>query len=208
MRPVPIPEYRAREAQPKGKQQIEHALFRSLLGAVRHFVQFFLADHVDGCFHQVAHHRFHVAAYVADFRVLRSFHFDERAACEARQPPRNFRLPHAGRANHQNVLWQYVFRDFRRQLLAAHAVAQRHGHGPLGRILPDDIFVEFRHDFPRRHVIEGGEKFLSFDGFGPVPSRRENHFLFSLARHELLSSFDAQKPFGAFLRPVPRALRP
>src|SRR6202158_1013308 len=153
------------------KQEVEHAFFRGLLGAVGDFVEFFLADHVDGGLYEVADHRLHIAADVSDFRVFRSFNLDERAAGEARQAARDFRFSDAGGANHQNVFGQNVLGDFRRKLLAADAVAQSDSDGALGRSLPDDVLVELRHDFARRHVIEGGEKFLSLDGLGAVASR-------------------------------------
>src|SRR5467141_2735930 len=160
-----------RRRRRRRKQQIEHAFFRGLLGAVGDFVEFFLADHVDGSLDEIAHHRFHIAADVADFGVFRSFDLDERAAREARQAARDFRFSDAGGANHQNVFGQNVFGDFRRKLLAADAVAQGHGDGALRGSLPDDVLVELRHDFARRHVIEGGEKFLSLYGLGAVASR-------------------------------------
>src|SRR5467141_2240177 len=168
------------------KQEVEHAFFRGLLGAVGHFVEFFLADHVDGGLEEVADHRFHIAADVPDFRVFRSFDLDEGAAGETRQAARDFRFSDAGGANHQNVFGQNVFGDFRRKLLAADAVAQGHGAGALCGSLPDDVLVELRDDFARRHVIEGGEKFLSLDGLGAIASRCVNHFFFRLSGHELL----------------------
>ncbi len=144
------------------QQQIQHALFGGLFGAVGHLVQFFFADHVDGGFHQVAHHRFHVAADITHFGVLRSFDFYEWATRQPRQPARNFRLAHAGWPDHQNILRQHVFRDLRRQFLPAHAIAQRHRHRALGRCLPHDVLIEFRHDFARRHVIQRRQQFRLF----------------------------------------------
>ncbi len=188
------------------KQEIEHAFFRGLLGAVGDFVEFFLADHVDGSLDEIADHRFHIAADVADFGVFRSFDLDERAAGEARQPARDFCFSHAGRPNHQNILGQNVFRDFRWQLLAAHPVAQRNGYSALCRRLPDNVLVEFQDDFARRHVVESGEKFLPLDGLGAVASRCVDHFFFRLTRHELLSSFDARKPLCVFSRLAPGVL--
>ena len=44
------------------EQQVEHALFGGLFGALGHFVELLLAHHVDGGLHQVAHHGFNVAA--------------------------------------------------------------------------------------------------------------------------------------------------
>src|SRR5258707_873497 len=139
-------------------------------------------------FHQVAHHGFHVAADVADFGVFRSLHFHKRAAGEASQAPRDLRFADAGRADHQNIFRQDVFRNFGWQLLAAHAVAQCHGDGAFRCILPDDILVELRHDFARRHVVERGKKLFSLRRRGAIASGRQNYFFFRLAWHESFCS--------------------
>ena len=139
------------------QKKIEQALFSSLLGALGHLVQFFLADHVDGVFHEVAHHGFHVAAHIADFRVFRSFHLYEGAARQPRQPARNFRLPHAGGPDHQNIFRQNFFRHFGSKLLPAHAIAQRDGYSALGGILPDDVLIELDDDFARRQLVKRGD---------------------------------------------------
>src|SRR5256885_1729583 len=138
------------------KQEIEHAFFRGLLGTVGDFVEFFLADHVDGSLDEIANHRFHIASDVADFGVLGSFDLDKGAAGEACQAARDFRFSHAGGPNHQNVFGQNVFSDLRRKLLAADPVAQGHGDGALCGCLPDDVLIEFQDDFARRHVIKSG----------------------------------------------------
>ena len=143
-----------------GSKQIQHAFFGGLFGAIGNFVQFFLAHHVDGRFHQIADHGFHVAAHVADFGVLRRFHLHERAARQARKAARNFRLAHAGRPDHQNILGQNIFGHFGRKLLAAHAVAQGDGDGALCGGLPDDVFVELDDDFARRHARRTREEAL------------------------------------------------
>src|SRR5256885_1445606 len=188
------------------KQEIEHAFFRGLLGAVRDFVEFFLSDHVDGGFHKIADHRFHIAPHVTNFRVFRSFDLDEGAAGEAGQAARDFCLSHAGGANHQNVLGQNVFGDFRRKLLAADSIAQSDGDGALRRGLPGDVFVELGGAFPPRQIIESGEKFLPLDGLGAVASRCVGQFLFGLTGHELLGSFDARKHLVVFSRRATRFL--
>ena len=59
-----------RRGRRRGKQEIEHALFRSLFGAVGDFIELFLADHVDGGFHEIADHGFHIAPDVTNFRIF------------------------------------------------------------------------------------------------------------------------------------------
>ena len=125
-----------------------------MLRAIRHFIQFFLSHHIDGGFHQIADHGFNIAPHVADFRVFGGFDLHEWAARQARKSPGNFGFAHAGRANHQDILGQHVFSNFRRQLLSAHTIAQRNRNCALGRILPDDIFIELRDDFARGHVVK------------------------------------------------------
>src|SRR5712672_2338106 len=63
-------------------------------------------------------------------------------------------------------------------------MAQRHGHGTLGRFLAHDIFIELRNDFARGHIVEGGERLLRLRGRSAVSSRRENDLFFRLGWHE------------------------
>ena len=103
---------------------------------------------------QIAHHGFDVAADVAHFGVLRGFHLDERAPGQPREPPRNFRFSHSGRPDHQNIFRQDVLGHLGRELLPAHAVAQRDGDRALRRGLPDDVLVQLDDDFARRQLVE------------------------------------------------------
>ena len=125
-----------------------------MLGALGDFIELFLAHHVDGGLDQVADHGFDVAADVADFGVLRSFHFHEGAAGEARQAAGDFRLADAGGTDHQNIFGQNVFGHFGREFLAAHAIAQGDSDGFFGGVLADDVFVELDDDFARRQLVE------------------------------------------------------
>ena len=133
----------------RGQQQIEQALLGIELRLVGNVFQLFFAHHVDGDFDQVADHRFHVAPDVADLGELRSLNLHERRVRELGQTACDLRLPHAGGADHDDVLGDDFFRQLGRQLLAAHAIAQGDGDGALGVVLSDDILVEFAHDFAR-----------------------------------------------------------
>ena len=166
----------SRGSRRRRKQKIENPLFGGVFGAIGHFIELFFADHVDGGFHQVANHGLHVAPDVTDFRVFRSFHFDERAAREARQSPRDFRFAHASRADHQNIFGQDVFGDFWRKFLAAHAIAQRHRYGTLGRVLSDDVFIQLDDDFPRRHVVQRGKQLRTLGRRCSVGARNVYNF--------------------------------
>ena len=93
-------------------------------------------------FDQVADHRLHVAADVADFGELRGLDLEEGRVGQLGQAARDLGLAHARGADHDDVLRHDLFRQLGRQLLPAHAIAQRDGHGALGVVLADDIFVE------------------------------------------------------------------
>ena len=130
-----------------------------MFGAFGDFVEFFLADHVDRSFHQIAHHGFHIPADVSDFGVFRGFHFHEGAAGEPRQAARDFGLAHASGTNHQNIFGKNIFGKFGCEFLAAHPIAQSDRDRLLGEILADNIFVEFDHDFARGKLVKGRKRF-------------------------------------------------
>ena len=140
------------------QKQIEQALFGGLLGALGDFVELFFADHVDGCFDQIADHGFNVAADVADFGIFRSFDFHERAARQAREAAGDFRLADAGGPDHQNIFRKNFLGQLRLKLLAANAVAQGDGDGFFRRVLPDDVFIELDDDFARSELVERRER--------------------------------------------------
>ena len=140
------------------QKQIEQALFGGLLGALGDFVELFFADHIDGCFDQIADHGFDVAADVADFGIFRSFNFHERAARETREAAGDFRLADAGGPNHQNIFRKNFLGQLRLKLLAANAVAQGDGGGFFRCVLPDDVFIQLDDDFARSQLVERRER--------------------------------------------------
>ena len=135
-------------------QQIEQALFGILFGAIGHLFEALFAHHVDGDIHQIANHRFDIAAHVADFGELARFHFQERRIGKFGQAARDFGFADAGGPDHEDVLRHDLFGHFGIELLAADAVAQRDGDGALGVGLADDMFIQFRDDFARRQFVE------------------------------------------------------
>ena len=142
-------ERRARRRQ----QQIEQPLFGVLLGLAVHFLEPLFAHHVDRQLDEIAHHRLDVAADVADLGELRRLDLDERRLREPREPPRDLGLADARRPDHQNVLRDDVFGHLGRELLPAHAVAQRDRHRPLGVLLADDVLVELDDNLTRRQRV-------------------------------------------------------
>ncbi len=135
------------------QQQVEQALFGVHFRPLGHFLQLLLPHHFDGHVQQVADHRFHVPAHVADLGVLRSLHLQEGRVGQPGQPPGDLGLPHSGGADHQDVLGQDFLRQLGRELSPPDAVPQGNGHGALGRLLADDVLVQLGHDLPRRQLI-------------------------------------------------------
>ena len=136
------------------QQQIEQALFRVQFGLVGNVFQLLFAHHVDGDLHQVADHRLDIAAHIADLGELRRFHLHEGGVRQLRQAARDLGFAHAGGTDHDDVLRDHFFGELGRELLAAHAIAQRDGHGALRLVLADNIFVELAHDFARGQFVE------------------------------------------------------
>ena len=137
------------------QQQVQHPFLGRLLRLAAHFGEPLLLDHVDRQLDEVAHHRLHVAPDVADLGELRRFDLDERGLREPRQPARDLGLADARRADHQDVLRRDLLGELRRQLLPAHAIAQRDGDGALGLALADHVFVELGDDLTRREGLRG-----------------------------------------------------
>ena len=104
---------------------------------------------------EVADDLFDVAADIADLGELGGFDLEERRAGELGQPPRDFGLADAGRADHQDVLRQHLFAQAGVELQPAPAVAQGDGDCALGVSLADDVAVEFGDDFAGRKVGHG-----------------------------------------------------
>ena len=58
-------------------------------------------------------------------------------------------FPNSGRADHQDILGEHIFRHFRREFLSAYAIAQRDGDRAPCRGLSNDVFVELDDNFAR-----------------------------------------------------------
>ena len=138
------------------QQEIEQPFFRRVPRLVLDLLGPLGANHVDGELDQVADHRLHVAADVADFGELRGLDLDERRLRQLGETAGDLGLADSGRPDHQDVLRRHFVGDLRRQPLTAHAVPQRNGHGALGLGLSDDVLVELGDDLARRQRAEGG----------------------------------------------------
>ena len=130
-------------------QQIQQPLLGIALGALAHFLQTLLADHVDRDIHQVADHRLHIAADVSHFGELAGFYFQKRRICELGKTPRDFSFADARGADHEDVLGHHLLGHFRFQLLSPDPIAQRDRDCFFSVRLPDDILVELADNFAR-----------------------------------------------------------
>ena len=147
-----------------GGQQVEEAFFDTPFGFGLDAFLLLFADQADGVFDQFADHAFDVAAVVADFGVFGGFDLDEWRAGQFGQPPGDLGFSDAGRADHHDVLGRDFLAHIAFELLAAPAVADGDGHGPLGRVLADDMPIEFFHDLTRGQVSHCGPSSLSLSG--------------------------------------------
>ena len=96
--PDGVPDARARQ------EELEEPLLGRLGGPLGDALRHLALDHVDGELGQVADHRLHVPADVAHLGVLGGLDLDERRLGEPGEPPRDLRLPDAGRPDHDDVL--------------------------------------------------------------------------------------------------------
>ena len=124
------------------KQAGECGVFRLVLhGAAAGF-----ADEADRFFDEITDDRIDVAANIANFGELGGFHLDERGVGEASEAAADLGLAAAGGADHQDILGHHFVAQIVGQLLPAPAVAQGHGNGALGIILPDDVAIQCGDD--------------------------------------------------------------
>src|SRR6185503_650374 len=133
-------------------QRVDDARLGGLLGADLDVLSLPLAGQRDTDLQQITHDLLDVAADIADLGELGRLDLDERRAGQPRQPPRDFGLADAGRADHQDVFRQHLFAQLVVQLQAAPSVAQRDGDGALGVALTDDEAVKLGNNFAGREV--------------------------------------------------------
>ena len=69
-----------------------------------------------------------------------------KGAGQLRQPPGDLRLAHAGGADHHDVLRRDFPPHLGGQLLPPPTIADRDSHGPLGRVLADNVAIKFFND--------------------------------------------------------------
>ncbi len=110
------------------------------------------AVHLDGDVHQVADDGFHVAADVADLGEFGRLDLDEGRVGQLGQAAGDFGFTDPGGADHQDVFGGDFGAQVFIHLHPAPAVAQGDGHGSLGFVLADDVFVQFVDNFPGGHV--------------------------------------------------------
>ena len=134
------------------QQELEEPLLGRLRGLLGDDLGHLALDHVDRQLGQVADHRLDVAPDVADLRVLRGLDLQERRLGQPREPAGDLRLPHAGRADHDDVLRRHLVPQLRRQVLAPPPVAERDRDRALRPALADDVAVELDDDLGGREL--------------------------------------------------------
>ena len=130
----------------RGQEQVEEPVADALAGAGFDLLALLLADHAGGDVHQVAHHALHVPTVVADLGVLGGLHLEKGSADQLGEAAGDLGLADAGRADEDDILGGHVLAQLRRQLLATPAIADRHRHRALGRVLADDVAVQLLDD--------------------------------------------------------------
>ena len=108
-----------------------------------------LAEESDKLLDQVAHDLVDVAANIADLGELGRLDLQEGRLGQARQPAGDLGLADAGGADHQDVLRRDLVADSFWRAATTPAIAQGHGHGPLGLGMADDKAVELGDDLAR-----------------------------------------------------------
>ncbi len=134
-------------------QNIDDTVYCARLRAAAHLALFLLLHDPDRRLHQIAHHRIDIPPDIPDFGKLGRFYLHERRVRQSRQPTRNLRLTDSRRPDHQNILRNHLVAQLGLQQLSPVAVPQRNRHRPLRRLLPDNIFVQFRDHFPRSQIV-------------------------------------------------------
>ena len=86
---------------------------------------------------------------------FRCLYFDERRISEFCEAASYLSFAHASGTYHQNILGGDFSAQFRVNLQASPAIAQRNGHCALGFGLPNNVFIELVNNFTRRHSRHG-----------------------------------------------------
>ena len=143
------------------QQQVEQPLFGALLGGGIDVILALRTHHVDRNVHQLAHHRFDVAADVADLGELRCLDLEKRRTREPRETARDLGFAHARRTDHDDVVRHDLVADLFGRLRAPPAVTHRDGNGFFGGFLTHDVAIQLGDDLPRRHLLQPGNRILA-----------------------------------------------
>jgi hypothetical protein len=127
---------------PGANQRIQHAILGIGLCLGLDLFAALFARQTDPGLYQVTYDLLNVPADIADLCKLGCFDLYERCVGQLGQPASNLGLAHAGRPDHEDVLWHDLVTQTRLQLLATPPVAKRNGHHALGIALPDDMAVQ------------------------------------------------------------------
>src|SRR5450432_3691904 len=129
------------------QERIEDAVFGAILGLAADLRLGLFARHLHRDISQIAHDLLDILADIADLGELGRLDLDERGVRQMRKAARDLGLAHPGLTDHQDIFRRHLVAQRRIQLHAPPAVAQRDGDRTLGRILANDVAVEFVDDF-------------------------------------------------------------
>ncbi len=143
-------------ASPWGREEeVQHPFLGQNLCFVFHFNAAFGFHHVDGILRKVANDGFHVPSHVPNFSEFGRLDFNERSIGQPGEAAGDFCFSDPRRADHDDVVRHNFLPETGRYLEAAPAVTEGNRDRTLGRILPDDVEVQFTHDFTRRELPDG-----------------------------------------------------
>mmetsp|Transcript_17040 Transcript_17040/g.37038 ORF Transcript_17040/g.37038 Transcript_17040/m.37038 type:complete len:380 (-) Transcript_17040:71-1210(-) len=101
---------------------------------------------------QIPNDLIHVPPMEPDLRELRRLHFDKRCVHKLCQPPRDLRLTHARRPNHEHVFRHHFVPQLFRELLPPPPITKRDRHRALRIGLSHNEPIQLRHDLARRQL--------------------------------------------------------
>jgi hypothetical protein len=143
----------------------EQAVHCRLAGRIAHGLAAARLFQTDRFFGQIAADLFDIAPDIADLGELGRLDLHEGRIGQLGQTAADLGLAATRRPDHQDVLGAHLIAQIRREMLAPPTVAQCHGHGALGVLLANDMFVQCADDRLGGQivmiVIHGGQPIVS-----------------------------------------------
>ena len=134
----------------KIKKQFLDSCFRILHDSAPHLG----LHHVHSHCHKVADYGFNITAHIAHLGIFGCLDFYKRGTRKLGEAAGDLGLSNTGGTDHDYVLRNDLFPQRLGQHLPSHPVPQCHGHGPLGLVLADYIFIKLFYNLLRSKLIE------------------------------------------------------